>query len=829
MSEEKGKYASNIGPQSMADGRAALAALIAWIGQQPIENRNEAQTRFDIIDRLIRECFGWGKSIDRRIKVEKYERGEFSDYELGLPRVAIWEAKREGIAFELPPGTARRPIQDIKSIIDRSEGARIAVEQVQQYCVARGVELAVITNGRQLVCFLASRSDGISPFDGDCFAVSDLQQLDDRFVSAWDLLSPDGIAERRYQRILKHGDELSVPPKLSSYLREYPRQRPMSDLQTNLRTLAELLLQDIGETEAEEARFYERCYCQSGALSQHSLLNRKILEARYAALAEAAGLNAIVGSASPKNSDPGSITVDVLSEAMSRRPVILIGDVGVGKTSYLKNLMYKDAKKVFENAVYVYVNLGEKGTLNPDIRNVIIKEAENQLLKRYGIDIREARFLRGTYAAEIERFKVGAYSEVFKNDPARYEERLADLLNGFVLAEPEHLRRSVEHLSKARHFQVIFVLDNADQRRDEIQQDAFLIAQELARDRQCHVFISLRPDTFYRSRSSGVLAAYPHRVFTISPPRVDEFLQKRLSYALDMAEGRLPIQRIAGIKLNIQSIAAAIKALIHTLQHNEELQEFLANVTGGNVRELLQFITAFFGTPNVNAEKIVEIVNREGVYRIPLHDVSKAALLGDYAHYSSERSLALNVFDVRSPEPREHFLALLLLCYLDFEGDHRDQSGFTSDHLIYDELMGYGFSESQVVDAVRRVLQKRLVETPHRDLGITDDLFDANEGAKYRLTARGAYHARRWIPTFAYIDAMVFDTPIFDKAFVDASLGSIESQLIRDRYRRATDFRAYLVAQWHASGVRSSYLDFPALLRRGEYSFNQAGRAAEFS
>jgi hypothetical protein len=31
------------------------------------------------------------------------------------------------------------------------------------------------------------------------------------------------------------------------------------------------------------------------------------------------------------------------------------------------------------------------------------------------------------------------------------------------------------------------------------------------------------------------------------------------------------------------------------------LQELLANVTGGNVRELLQFITSFIGSPNVDA------------------------------------------------------------------------------------------------------------------------------------------------------------------------------------------------------------------------------------
>ena len=47
------------------------------------------------------------------------------------------------------------------------------------------------------------------------------------------------------------------------------------------------------------------------------------------------------------------------------------------------------------------------------------------------------------------------------------------------------------------------------------------MSEGLAQNWPMTVFVSLRPDTFYRSRAEGTLAAYQPRAFTISPPRVN--------------------------------------------------------------------------------------------------------------------------------------------------------------------------------------------------------------------------------------------------------------------------------------------------------------------
>ena len=55
--------------------------------------------------------------------------------------------------------------------------------------------------------------------------------------------------------------------------------------------------------------------------------------------------------------DNSALTPEVLAEAISHRPIVLIGDVGLGKTSFLKHLMYVSAFEEFQKAIYIYIDL----------------------------------------------------------------------------------------------------------------------------------------------------------------------------------------------------------------------------------------------------------------------------------------------------------------------------------------------------------------------------------------------------------------------------------------------------------------------------------------
>jgi len=263
-----------------------------------------------------------------------------------------------------------------------------------------------------------------------------------------------------------------------------------------------------------------------------------------------------------------------------------------------------------------------------------------------------------------------------------------------------------------------------------------------------------------------------------------------------------------------------LESLIESLKSNREINEILANITGGNIREVVNFVKKFIGNPNVDTDKIVTIMSSQGKYVIPLHEFSKAAILGNYSHYNPESSLATNIFTVNYPDEKEHFLSPLILSFL-FSGlSPEDSDGFITGKEIIEEMQRLHFSIKQVEGNIRNLTNRRLIETTQRvtfeesEVGLIGELPSA-----FRLTTVGSYHLNRWLATFAYLDAMVFDTPIFDEKIFEKFLPNLEKFDIDVRLERTKQFRQYLNSVWNNSGLSVSYFDWNTIIKRDRESF----------
>ena len=407
-------------------------------------------------------------------------------------------------------------------------------------------------------------------------------------------------------------------------------------------------------------------------------------------------------------------------------------------------------------------------------------------------------------------------------------DRVDDLLHGHLRIGLD-LHAALSHISRGRKQRMILILDNADQRKFEVQQEAFLIAQELAATRNLFVFVALRPSTFYLSKTTGTLAAYQNKILTISPPPADEVLQKRISFAVRVAEGKAAPAALEGIRLKLDSIVAFLSATLRSIRKNDDIKLFLGNITGGNTRSVIEMITSFCGSPNVDAQKIVRIETATNSYVVPLHEFTKHALLGEYAYYNPQSSLvACNVFDVSAADPREHFLSSLVVAYLSSNLGNRDNDGFVSGETIISEMLQHGFIEDQVHSGLRRLATKRLIETPHahfREIPVAED--GSYRAFHYRATSIGIYHVRFWMASFSFLDATSTDTPIFDedaRVEVTAVAASFD---IEDRLKKATCFRDYLESRWHLANIDSSYYDFPTLMADQARSFEIVERVVD--
>ena len=211
---------------------------------------------------------------------------------------------------------------------------------------------------------------------------------------------------------------------------------------------------------------------------------------------------------------------------------------------------------------------------------------------------------------------------------------------------------------------------------------------------------------------------------------------------------------------------------------------------------------------------------------IPLHEFTKQAILGAYSHYHAPSSLALNLFDVRYPDKKEHFLSPIIISYLISDGQHKSPDGFVRTADLLTEMQKYGFVSDQIEHKLRRLTNKKLVETTERitfDEGLQGLVGDMP--LAFRITTIGVYHVQYWATSFAYMDAVLFDTPIFDEIYRNDILKKLESFDIGVRYNRTIKFSEYLNECWAKISEPPVYFDWPTLQKMGAQSFNSVAAA----
>ena len=527
---------------------------------------SEAQNRFQFIDRLLTECLGWERP---NMRVEDTdEGGGRADYILANPAKAVLEAKREAKLWNALPSGQPSNVKKLKPLIVASSEFGSVVHQVIPYCSLRGAPIAIVCNGPQLAVFQAI-TIGQEPLEGECFFFNGFQSYIDDFVLLWTLLSPEGITENRAFRDLSRHRNPRIPAKASQAIPEPNRYRYRDNLQEELRALASLLLEEIEDNPDLKPEFYKECYVPIEANNRHLLLSKQIIGARYKRVS---GDN--VEPASLDSATRSGQLGEVFTSNAGSRPIVVIGDVGVGKTSFFENLYLNIDADDKSKTYFINVNLGIKANLTSDIKSFVLELIPSSLKNDYGLDINSSDFVNAIYHEELRSFDRSPEGQLKNIDEMEYQKARIRFLTSKTSRLDSHLHAAIAHISKGRKRRIILVLDNADQRNFEVQQEAFLIAQELAATRSLFVFVALRPSTFYLSKTTGALSAYQNKILTISPPPADEVVQRRLAFALRVAEGKAAPAALEGIRLNLGSIVAFLRATLRSIRQNDQIGNF---------------------------------------------------------------------------------------------------------------------------------------------------------------------------------------------------------------------------------------------------------------
>lgn len=786
-------------------------ARLAAIAQESClpDDLNEDTTRFRYIDILLTECLDWNRA-DVGTE-ERIEHGILDYCLFPAAPLAVVEAKKSGIYFQLPTGDKTNITRSTKGV--RSLGKEIsdALEQVARYALRRGIPTAVVTNGWQWVALDPAVGPGRAWDEGRCTVFDSLQTMKSHFNLFWDLFCTEGIRSLSLRSHLAASSGGVLPQKPSATIRDYDRDKARNELQSELQILGDLVLGGGSLFQANRKFFHSHCYCKPGAIPQVSRAARAYLKDRYPSVFSTTARTPQIVPAQTKR----GLAAALVNLTNINKPILILGDVGVGKTTFVEHLFVEEWSADRDRLLVIRVDLADRPSSHNEVALAVRVQVEVSLRDNYGIDILEDRFARGVLHSEISRFRKGPNRALAETDPQEFARREVDFVTDYMTKKDAYYRAVFSHLVKGRGKIPVLVIDNVDQRHPQIQKEAFIQAQIAASNWDIYVLLALRPSTFTARREDIALSGYHPRAFSISPPRVDQMILRRLSGARAILDGDVEGAHELGSQIYLQAHTASEFLLIleDSFRSNPELLTFCECMSNGNMRLAQDYILDFMSCGHVDSGKILRIHRKTGGYQIPLHEFVRGVAYGGREYYSERQSLIKNLFTTRSDDTREHFMLLAVLQKLGTTEPVGEHVALTEIRHLF---AAFGFEADQAEWALNRSIDLGLTEANHKGESLAG-------ATAMRIMPRGTYYFEILSRRFVYLDAILLDTPIAD--------GRARSELrpvryLADRLLRCKRFLGYLASEYAKQPLDSGLFDFERFAGDVQKDMDRAGRSA---
>lgn len=737
---------------------------------------NEAATRLRAIDTLLFEILDWDKED---IEPERYCRAEgYADYVCMVDgqNLLVIEAKRAGKSFLLSADNLESRPYSFGFIASESKDAANALQQAIGYAATLGAHYVAITNGRQWLLTL-TYVEGKELAERLVFVFESFEAINARFRLFCQCFSKSQLSRHEIDGALLDILLKPAPSKASARIPGYPQSAERNIFQNELSYVLDYVWQVMSQDEGS-SDFVNNCYVSPDSHNDTIALVRELIAKRTAE-------DAILTKHDIRNIDS---LPQQLAHLPSEKPFVILGQIGRGKTSFLKYLRHVAARELLAGFIQLDINFIDRPDDASQIPAYVYDEIERQLLSLYGIDIRDDRFVRGVLHFELQRLKNTPRGKATSEDASRYKEFELNEIDKIIEDRHAYLTRVFHHLKKGRRCSVAIFMDNLDRREAELQEQAFLRASAMARDWASLTFICLRPDTFHRSREGGVLDTIAPTTFTVGHPDLSLVLKRRFAYARSIASGeRLTSATVDGynpqICMKLPDVALLLGSCEFAARKRHGIVPILEAVSNGNIRRLLDFARSVLCSGHLDTRKILGIIQTDGSYTVPDFEGVKALLYGEYKHFHGIESPFINLFDIIHAQRVEHFLALCVLHFLSRSSEEGPSRGFTARRDLTAYLSGVGFSMQASDEVLRRLEAKQLIVASI--LSLEGD----RDHKRFRITPLGAFHLHYLCHVFQYLDAMTLDTPILNP---DTRTHMVDTMLIRERIERTKAFLDYL-------------------------------------
>lgn len=701
---------------------------------------SEAQTRFDIIDRIIREVLQWKYG---QISVETHlETTGFVDYilESGDFKVII-EAKKIGAAFPNP--TKKKKLKLTGEILGSGEISK-ALQQAENYAIKAKGHLVVATNG---YCWVF-------------YPIMGFYKKEDIYATILFPLENQEDAEELYNAFASQNVENNSLLEITTetpFVRERKINNVLRDKDARIdrNTIADFIAPALDNALYAESLFsdpekLEKCFVSTEARTKFdSQLQIYLQDAKPVLVSPARRLK------KDKEVDELGDFVKTTIPRITPPVTLIIGTVGSGKSTYLKHFELVKAKSILieSKCHWIYVDFEEMG-MSGKPRDFLYKKLKDYLLLEHldtPTDYKNA--VEPAYDDEIKALARGPYAGIFISSKEKFKEKVNELIaSDFEKVEP-YVDKVLKYLAN-KHLCII-VLDNIDLYENaELETVVFSEGVALSKKIKSHIIVSIRDSTYIKHRSDSIFNAYELKKLWLDPPPFKDILSKRLNYSKEILKNKSAIIPFSsGMKLNVPDLSIFFDIVKSSLL-NETNGKFLESISDKNPRRGILLTRNFLTSGHIQADKAIKnYINEDAKFIFPYHEVFKGSMLGQWKYYKESRSECFNLFDSYYNSYNLQLLRLYMLKYLYYNAQDKNSLETPVIDLIT-IFSKVGVSETRIIHAIQSMIKNELIRSKEGD-EITPD-------KTIFITLCGGYYSSVLTKRFSYVEAVMHDTNIYD-------------------------------------------------------------------
>jgi|GEM_PF-1278221 len=766
------------------DAHKAFRELCATLKAN--EDINEAAIRMRFIDQILFAVLKWDRNDV--FPEDHVKNVGFLDYAFCSQThpPLILEAKREDKTFVLPGREYPAEPVPFGLIAKECKEAAAALTQAQTYANQKGARYSAISNGHQwLLSMTFVANESIE--DRLVYVFESLEVIDSKkFRAFFECFGPMAIRLNLPSMKLLDARRAPAPAKLSTKIPGYPVAADRNALSHTVGGVLQLIWEAVDGDQDNEF-FLRNCYIPSEP-------SEDMLRTASALLLQRATTDERLAAAAIKPATKKTV-LDHQERSDREQPVVILGRIGHGKSTFLRYLRHIEAKEILSSK-YIQIDLNFLRTpaTAAEVPAFVMRRIQEQL-REYHIAFTDDPFVRRVLKRELEDFRKTPRGVLLKDKPDELQQAEVDFIESFTNDQERYMALVMRFIRRSHQKSVAVFFDNLDRRGDDLQEQAFLRAAAIANDWGVLVFVCLRPGSVQRSSAAGVLDTMAPRMLVIPQPDISIVLRKRFQYASRYAARSLPPEAYThetfgeDAEKQLPEASRFFSMCDQSIHSNPALAEQYEAASNGNIRKVMEYVKKVITSRHLDTQKIMDKLGKPAGYTLAEHETLRALIFGPHIHFDSRESLFTNLFDISHADPTEHFSRCFLLDYCHRYENSVTNHGFILVTTLQEYMASLGYSANHVTESLSLLVERNCLEgqDEYRDHEETPVL-----GADVRITSLGTFHITTLVCNFQYIDAMTIDTPILDDQ-VRALVKDVQD--IRSRLKRARIFAAYLGRQ----------------------------------